>query len=458
MSEKEEDRIDFKKLLPVLFVVLVDVLGLTIIIPILPFYAIAFNADTTTIGILFTMYPLMQFVFGPLLGSLSDRYGRKVVLALAQVGTFISLLTLAFANSLGMIFFARIIDGITGANLSTAQSVITDITSEKNRATGLGLIGATFGVGFVLGPALSGIALRLSGNNYSAPALLAAGFAFTSILLTTFVLKESLPAEKRGQKNTGNGRNFGRIFRALLDPRLGILFILTFLLQVIFGSFQVTFAPFTLNLLGLNSLGNAIFFATFGIVLAIVQGGLVGPLTKRFGERTMIYSGLLLFSAGFLISSFTPQQPVPWYSRAELIAELSQQSDEGRINEDSEQLELLPVEENKGWGGLIYLLIGILPLPVGIALIQPNIGSMVTKRSDSARIGEALGISASFTALGSIIGPSGGGFIFDLFGPNNLYLISGIGGLVLLAIVLVFLQPLPEECIGPEKPPKNLAE
>ena len=443
--KKKDDGLDFKRLLPVLFVVLVDVMGITIIIPILPFYAIAFNATTTTIGLLVAVYPLMQFVFGPMLGALSDRIGRKPVLATAQVGTFLSLLVLGFSGSLGMIFLSRIIDGITGANLATAQSVITDSTSSKNRSAGLGLIGATFGVGFVLGPALSGIALRVSGNNYSAPAFLAAAFAFTSILLTTFVLKETHPPEKRGQ-GAAPRRNFGRLFNALKDPNLNILFILAFLLQVIFGSYQATFAPFTLSLLGLNSFGNAIFFTTFGGILAIVQGGMVGPLTRRFGERKLIYMGLFLFAIGFLLSSFTPRQPVPWYSRADLIAELSQQSDE-RIEDsiDNSQLELLPPDENKGWGGVIFLLIFIIPLPIGIALIQPNVGSLVTKRSDPTRIGEALGISASFTALGSIVGPLSGGLIFDLFGPQRLYIISGIGALLLLGIVLRYLRPLPEE-------------
>ena len=445
MSEKKEDGLDFKRLLPVLFVVLVDVMGITIIIPILPFYAIAFNANTTTIGLLLAVYPLMQFVFGPMLGALSDRIGRKPVLATAQVGTFLSLLTLGFAGSLWMIFVSRIIDGITGANLSTAQSVITDSTSTKNRSAGLGLIGATFGVGFVLGPALSGIALRLSGNNYSAPAFLAAAFAFTSILLTTFVLKETHPPEKRGVREARR-RNFGRLFYALKNPKLNILFILAFLLQVIFGSFQATFAPFTLSLLGLNSLGNAIFFTSFGVILAVVQGGMVGPLTRRFGERKLIYAGLLLFSLGFLLSSFTPRQPVPWYSRTDLIDELSQQTGEDVDTIlDSSQLDLLPADENKGWGSVIFLLIVLTPLPIGIALVQPNVGSLVTKRSDPQRIGEALGISASFTALGSIVGPLSGGLIFDLFGPNRLYLISGLSGLVLFGIVLRYLQPLPEE-------------
>ncbi|MEM8861990.1 MAG: MFS transporter, partial [Chloroflexota bacterium] len=208
---KIESELDFRKLVPVLVVVLVDVLGLTILIPVLPYYAIAFGADAFTIGLLGSAYPAMQFLFAPILGGLSDRIGRKPVLATAQMGTFVSLLILGFSNALWVVFLSRILDGITGANLSTAQSVITDSTDESNRARGLGLIGATFGVGFVIGPALSGLALWLSGNNYSAPAFLAAGFAFVSVILTTFVLEETHPPEKRGKSETSSGLNFGRM-------------------------------------------------------------------------------------------------------------------------------------------------------------------------------------------------------------------------------------------------------
>jgi DHA1 family tetracycline resistance protein-like MFS transporter len=443
LAEKTtENSLDFKKLLPVLVVVLVDILGLTILIPVLPYYAIAFGADALTIGLLGASYPAMQFLFVPILGSLSDRIGRKPVLAAAQVGTFISLLILGFSGALWVIFLSRILDGITGANLATAQSVITDSTDEENRARGLGLIGATFGVGFLIGPVLSGLALWLSGNNYSAPAFLAAGFAFVSVLLTTFMLKETHPPEKRGVADLSRKRNFGRMRDYMFHPTLGVLFLFVFLNQVIFGSFQMTFAPFTLNKLGLNSLGNVIFFGVFGIFSAVMQGGLAGPLNKRFGEQKLVFTGLFIFATGFFLTGFTPTQPVSWYSREAIIAEFQQGSQATTEEGVAEQLQLLPPENiEKGNSALYYMIATMLFVPIGFGMLSPNISSLLTKRADPAKIGEVLGVAAAFTALGSVAGPLAGGVIFDYLGPNWVFLIGGVGAYILLWIMWLKLKP-----------------
>lgn len=434
-AEKKAESLDYKKLIPVLVIVMVDVLGITIIIPVLPFYALAFDASPLVIGMLGSSYPVMQFVFAPILGSLSDRYGRKPVLATAQVGTFLSLLVMGFAGSLWMLFFSRIIDGITGANLSTAQAVITDSTPPEERAKGLGLIGAIFGVGFVLGPVISGVVLALTNNNYGAPALVAASFALLSVFLTTFVLPETNTPEMRTQTSIRDRLNVKKMATAFAHPTLGILFTFVLLLQLVFGSFQLTFAPFTLNRLGLNSVGNTIFFAMFGIILAVVQGGLVGPMTKRFGERRLILIGIVLVAAGFFLAGLTPQQAVPWYSEQALIDELGRQTSVAAIAAN-EQLALLPPDTNKGWFSLIFLLLGLLPLPVGIGLILPNINSLITKRAEPDKIGEALGLASSFTALGTAVGPLYGGWLFETVGPNPLYLINGaLAGLLFWLMV-----------------------
>ncbi|MEL6270368.1 MAG: MFS transporter, partial [Chloroflexota bacterium] len=411
-----EDKLDFRRVGPVLFIVFIDLMGLTILIPILPYYALSFNAGTAVIGMLVASYPLMQFISGPILGALSDRFGRKPVLAIAQVGTFLSLLMLGFANALWMIFLARILDGITGANLPTAQAAISDITTPKNRSQGLGLIGAAFGVGFIIGPAISAGALALSGNNYSAPAFVAAAFAFTSVILTTFVFKETLPPEKRNARN-GNRRQtgalaFGSMLRGLRNPVLGVLFLLVFLQQNVFGAFQSMFAPFTLTRLGLNSLGNTVFFVFFGVILAVVQGGLIGPLTQRFGERRLVYTGLGLISAGLILMSFAPTLPVPWYERTALIEELEGQSETGAVLSEN-QLALLPPDEERGVSVLIYLLLVIGIVPVGIGLLQPSINSLITQRVSPQEVGEALGVNAAFFSLANVLGPLWGGAAFD---------------------------------------------
>src|SRR5713226_765125 len=191
-------QLDFKKILPVFTIVLIDLLGLTIIIPLLPLYATSFGASAFTIGVLGAAYPVMQFVGAPLLGRLSDRYGRKPVLLISQLGTLVGFLTLGFANALWLLFLARLLDGLSGANISTAQAVITDSTTEKTRTQALGLLGAAFGLGFIVGPIIAFISLALSGNNYHVPAFVAAAFSALSMLLTWFWLTETHPAGSRG--------------------------------------------------------------------------------------------------------------------------------------------------------------------------------------------------------------------------------------------------------------------
>ena len=243
-----EDRLDFKKILPVFVIVLIDLLGLTIIIPLMPLYATAFGANAFLIGMLGAAYPVMQFIGAPILGRLSDRYGRKPVLVVSQIGTLVGFIVLGLASSLWMLFLARIIDGISGANIATAQAAITDSTNEKNRTQGLGLIGAAFGLGFIIGPVIAFVSLALSGNDYRVPAFVAAIFSALSILLTWFWFQETLPAERRGESNDGKpALSFGAMLRAVRHPSVGFLLLLIFAQQIAFGGFEQLLALFTLN-------------------------------------------------------------------------------------------------------------------------------------------------------------------------------------------------------------------
>ena len=179
-----EEKLDFKRILPIFVIVLIDLLGLTIIIPLMPLYAAAFGASAFMIGLLGAAYPAMQFIGAPLLGRISDRVGRKPVLVVSQIGTLIGFIVLALAGNLWVLFIARLIDGLSGANIATAQAAISDSTTEKTRTQGLGLLGAAFGLGFILGPIIAFVSLAASGNDYRVPALVAAAFSFASILLT----------------------------------------------------------------------------------------------------------------------------------------------------------------------------------------------------------------------------------------------------------------------------------
>ena len=424
--------ISFRQLLPILTIVFVDSMGFTIVLPVVPFYALAFGAPPSAVGLLIMVYALAQFVFAPILGGLSDRYGRKVILTVAQIGTFASLLLMGFAWALPVLFIARLLDGITGANMSTVQSAISDMSTKEDRARGLGLVGAASGLGFVLGPMVGGLALRFAGNNYAAPAFVGAAFAFLSILLTAFLFRETLPKHKRTEP-----KKRVPVYRSLIEglqsPQLGPLYLFVFAAQFIFGMFTSVFSLFTLNRIGFNSVNNAIFFGTFGVMLMLMQGVFVGRWVKRFGEYRVLVLSFVMASIGFGIAAFTPQQAVPWYSESAMIAELTQ------FGSASIDLSLLPSEVGAGWFGFLIILIGLLPGPLGFTLQLPTINTLITKRTDPAEVGQALGLSASFVGAGTVAGPLLGGWLFESIAPGAPFAISSVLSVVIL-VVLVFIH------------------
>lgn len=408
-------------------------MGATILIPILPFYAVAFGAGAAAVGLLLASYALAQIVFAPVLGRLSDRVGRKPVLLAAQFGTLASLLLLGFANTLVLIFASRIIDGITGANLSTVQSAVSDVTSSESRAAGLGLVGAASGLGFITGPLLSGAALSLFDNDYSAPAFLAAGFSALSIVLTALLFSETLEVEHQ-RPRTGPRVTWARsMIAGIRSGDLGVFYLFALAVQLIFAMFTATFTLFTLNRLGFDSLSNAIFLGLFGLMLVAMQGVFVGRLVARFGEYRVLAASLLMTATGFGLASFAPQQAVPWYSRADLAAEL------GQHGEVSSQVALLPPETNLGLGAFIFILFALLPGPLGFTMQLPTINSLITKGVAPSQIGETLGISSAYVGIGTVIGPLLGGFLFAEFSPGTPYLVSGVLSLGLLAALLAFV-------------------
>jgi len=415
-----EEKLDFKRVLPIFVIILVDLLGLTIIIPLLPLYAASFGADPVMIGFLGTAYPLMQFIGAPLLGGLSDRFGRKPVLLVSQLGTFIGFLVLGLANILVWIFVARIIDGLSGANIAAAQAAITDSTTEKTRAQGLGLLGAAFGLGFIIGPVIAFASLGLSHNNYHVPAFVAAAFSAASILLTAFWFHETLPVEKRGAKKKQENVlvNLGR---ALKKPVIGTLLILMFCQQFIFGGFEYLIALFNLNRLGIGASGNAIIFVFVGIIIVLVQGKYIGPWSRKYGERKLIFAGLLLLCVGLTLTAITPAQTLPGYSKAAVIKELSQNT-----NASSTEVSVpIPEDGNSGWLGIAWILVAMIPTSIGGGLLSPSINSLLTKNA-AGDVGGTLGLSAALVSAANAINPLIGGGLFKLLGSTAPFLIGGI--------------------------------
>jgi DHA1 family tetracycline resistance protein-like MFS transporter len=441
------EKFDFKRVLPVFVIVLIGLLGLTIIIPLLPLYATAFGADPFMIGLLGASYPMMQFIGAPVLGRLSDQFGRKPILLLSQFGTLIGFLILGFANGLWMLFLARIIDGISGANISTAQAVITDTTSEKNRTQGLGLIGAAFGLGFVIGPVIAFVSLSLSGNDYRVPAFVAAGFSALSILLTWFWLQESLPAEAKEPSPKKSGLSLSSMFQALGRPGVGILLVLMFAQQIAFGGFEQLLSLFTLNRLGLNASGNSIIFVFVGVIVVAVQGGFIGTLSRKLGDRRLVYLGLGALAVGLILVSLTPRQPMPGYSEAALAQELA--SSGGTSTQEGTAAQDLPVgippDTNKGWLGLAWILVGMVPVAIGGGILQPSINSLITKRVNKNEVGGMLGISASFLSGSNAVAPLIGGGMFQAFGSTAPFFLGGLLMALLWFLAMQKIKPGKEE-------------
>jgi len=435
-SEVVSEKLNFKKILPIFVIVLIDLLGLTVIIPLMPLYATAFGASPLLIGVLGAAYPVMQFIGAPFLGRLSDRFGRKPVLMVSQLGTFIGSLILGFANSLWMLFLARILDGISGANISTAQAAISDSTTEKTRTQGLGLIGAAFGIGFILGPIIAFLSLAASGNNYHVPAFVAAAFSLISIFLTWFWFEETLPKELRHSSTQKPPFTLQAMLEAVRHPAVGFLLVLIFAQQIAFGGFEQLLALFTLNRLGLNASGNSIIFVFVGLIVVAVQGGLIGRWSRKYGERRLILAGLATLAIGLSLTAFTPRQPMPSYSKAALQAEL-QGSGTFRTHENPTTQNLaieIPDDSQKGWFGLAWLLMAMIPAAVGGGILQPSINSLITQKARKDEVGGLLGISAAFLSGANAIAPLIGGMIFQSWGSTAPFLAFGLIMAILLGL------------------------
>jgi MFS transporter, DHA1 family, tetracycline resistance protein len=345
--------------------VFIDLVGFGIVIPVLPFYAegTIFNATPRTVGFLFASYSIMQLVFSPILGRLSDKYGRRPVLFISIIGTGIGFLILGFAQTLWMLFVGRILDGITGGNISTAQAYIADVTTKENRAKGMGLIGAAFGLGFILGPALGGI---LSQWGIHVPFFFAAGLCFANATLLYFTLPETVTKDHPARQSAARGRGLSQLIQSLKDPKLGFVLTIYFLFIVAFSIMTTSFSLYTMFRFGYDAQHNGYLFAYVGVIAVVIQGGLIGRLVKRFGEFPLVIFGALCFA----ISLFA----VPLVGPAA--------------------------------GGLAALLIGGGVFSMGNSLATPTLTSLASKSAKASEQGTILGVTQSVASLARAVGPS----------------------------------------------------
>jgi multidrug resistance protein len=375
--------------LAVLFLtVFIDLMGFGIVIPLLPIYAERFQATPFAAGALIAVYSLMQLAFAPLWGVVSDRRGRRPVLLVSLTGSALSYLLLAGAWSLEVLFAARILAGLAGANIPVAQAYITDVTEPADRARGMGLIGAAFGLGMVIGPALGG-GLSLLGPRV--PELFAAGLCLLNVGLAARILPESLPRKERRPPGFRHPLSAVSLRAALAPPGAAVLFAIFFLVTLCFSVLEGTFSLVAVHLYAYSNAQVAGLWLYMGLIAVGTQGWLVGRLARILPERLLVGAGALVLAVG---------------------------------------LGGVPYADGFGW-----LLATLALVVAGQGLAGPSLSSLISKTAPGNESGRVLGVSQSLSAAARVLGPAGGGWVFDRLGARNAYLGAALcaGGALVLA-------------------------
>lgn len=359
-------------LLTVLLIVLVDVLGFTIMIPLLPFYAESLGATPFVVGMISSIYGLCSLVAGPILGDLSDRHGRRIVLLLSQIGTFIGFVVLALSHTLWVIFISRIIDGITAGNITVAQAYISDVTEPKDRTRAMGLIGAAFGIGFILGPAISSL---LIGFGMTAPIWASAALSLVSIIGTTLFLKDVRKNNEASEKHKLHTKlkNELKKYRHILGtPILKEYFALFFIFSMSFSLYITGLPLYSERALRWNEHAFtpkevALLFSYMGITSLIIQVFFMGKLVKLLGENKLILVGFASTALAFIIMGYSPI--------------------------------------------LSIFLIGMSISTFGNAVLRPAISSMLSLNASREHQGLVFGVNQTLMSIAQIICPLISGFL-----------------------------------------------
>lgn len=369
----------------VFLAVLIDLLGFGIVLPLLPFYASLFKASPVAIGLLYSIYSFAQLIFSPIWGGFSDRVGRRPIMLMSTLGASFAYLLFGLAHTLPLLFLSRLIAGIMGGNISTAQAYVADVTPPEKRAEGMGLIGAAFGIGFVLGPAIASALIQPAfldffkipvDHEYAIPGFFAAGLSFTSFLLVLFKLPETVKPSQGGNQKIFKSSIFTKDFwaavtepkspalRTLFPMLLGCVFLFSFAQSSLYSSFPL----FCDSQLHLSAGKVGMLYAYLGLIAIFVQGGLIRSLVKMFGEEKLFLAGTVLTLTGFAL--------IPMAHSVKPL--------------------------------MIYL--GLLSL--GGGLTGPALNSLISKEADPGQVGRALGTSQGMAALGRVIGPTWGGWLY----------------------------------------------
>lgn len=359
-----------KNLLIIALIAVVNALGYGIIIPILYPYSQQFGLTDFQNGLLFAIFSVCQFAATPLIGRLSDKYGRKPLLVWSIAGTAVSFLMMAFAPNAAFLFLARALDGITAGNIPVAMAVISDTTEMKDRAKGFGIIGASFSFGFIFGPAISGLTV---GYGTHIPFLIAAGISLIAVLMTYFFLPET--NKHIGEVKHGKLFDFGKLYHALRDPNVGLTFVITLLFFFAFAcAILYGFQPFTNKILHLSEVQVAMLFTLFGVVGLLAQVFFVARFNKWLGPKKAFSSAILATSISFVIMYFSKSLPI--FIVASVIL--------GLFN----------------------------------STVQTLIPTILSQETDAKSQGTVMGLNASYQSIGMIFGPIVGGAVATIAVPS----------------------------------------
>jgi MFS transporter, DHA1 family, tetracycline resistance protein len=358
------------------FIVFLDLLGASILIPVIPYVVRAYRPDAMTVGLLSLSYSAAQFLATPVLGALSDRVGRRPVLLISILGSAFGYFLFGWAGSLWVLFTSRILDGLTGGNLSTAQAYIADRSHPEDRAKNFGMIGAAFGLGFILGPAIGGALSKIS---LQAPAFAAGIVSLITFLTALFFLPESLPPEKRKAASFAlrHLNPFGHIAAPLKRPVLRWLLPGFFVLAFAMSGLTSNFAVYTLNRYALTVSQNALILVWLGVVSVVVQGVVVRKMLPKVGENRLASEALMLSVLGYAVLAWSPS----------------------------------------AW--LLYVAIGI--IAVGNGLGGPAMQGLLSRQAEAHEQGALMGVSASLSSLARVGGPIFAGAAFDHLGMSAPY-------------------------------------
>jgi MFS transporter, DHA1 family, tetracycline resistance protein len=362
--------------------ILVNLIGFGIIIPLLPFYAERFGASPLVIGLLFAVFSLCQLAAAPLLGDLSDRYGRRPILIFSLVGTVVSFVMLAVAHSVAMLFAARIVDGLSGGNISTARAYVADVTEPKDRARAYGLIGAAFGLGFILGPAMSGV---LAHVDYTAPIWAAAAITLVAAVMAWLWLPETVH-----RSHAGTGNPFRYLPALLQRPLVRRILVIDFVYWCSFAMFQTTFALFAARRFGFDAPQTGYFFAAFGVLGVAIQGGLIRPIVHRLGDKPTFMLGLACGAIGLTAAAVSHS--------------------------------------------ISMFALALVPLALGIGFGHPTVSSLVSLVSRNDEQGRVQGAASAVESLGRTVGPIWGNASLARFGESMPYISAA--ALLLLTLLI----------------------